>query len=171
MKQTKFLSFLMVVAWLTIVASSALSAQTNPLNVREQDEIEAGSALAVPRQTDGDGSVTITGELKTWHEVTLTQSGPFAHEQDISPNTFLDYRMSVTFAHESGHPSYTVPGYFAADGNAAETSAEQGTAWRAHLSPDRAGQWSYHISFVRGPGVAISDLPGEIVAPFHGRKF
>ena len=32
-----------------------------------------------------------------------------------------------------------VPGYFAADGNAANTSATSGNKWRAHLSPDKAG--------------------------------
>jgi hypothetical protein len=40
-----------------------------------------------------------------------------------------------------------VPGYFAADGNAGETSAESGTKWRAHLAPDKAGQWNYFVSF------------------------
>ena len=68
----------------------------------------------------------ITGELKQWHKVTLTLDGPQASETDNEPNPFTDYRMDVTFTHESGSPSYKVPGYFAADGNAAETSASSG---------------------------------------------
>ncbi|MFC2080711.1 DUF5060 domain-containing protein [Bacteroidota bacterium] len=92
-------------------------------------------------------SIEIGGELKQWHNVVLTLNGPFAHETDTSPNPFTDYRMNVVFSHESGAPSYTVPGYFAADGNAAETSAESGDKWRAHLSPDKTGIWNYLVSF------------------------
>ncbi|MDF7825698.1 DUF5060 domain-containing protein [Pontiellaceae bacterium B12227] len=104
-------------------------------------------ALHGERLPDGNGSVEISGELKKWHKVTLTLDGPFAHELDNKPNPFTDRRMDVTFVHESGSPEYVVPGYFAADGNAGETSADCGTKWRAHLSPDKAGKWSYTISF------------------------
>ncbi len=86
------------------------------------------------RGDDGDGAVAITGEQKQWHNVTLTLDGPFAAEADADPNPFTDYRMTVDFTHESGTPSYSVPGYFAADGNAANTSATSGTKWRAHLA-------------------------------------
>ena len=94
------------------------------------------------------GDFEISGELKQWHNVILTMTGPFASETDTDPNPFMDYRMDVTFTHESGVPSYTVPGYFAADGHAAETSAESGDRWRAHLSPDKAGNWDYKVSFL-----------------------
>ncbi len=136
---------------------------------RSQIEIESGPAVAVTREADGDSSVSISGELKQWHPVTLTMQGPFAHEQDIKPNAFLDYRMSVEFSHESGVPTYTVPGYFAADGNAAQTSADMGTAWRAHVSPDKAGTWHYRVSFVSGEGAAIVPAVGEYLAPYHGK--
>ncbi len=93
------------------------------------------------------GTALISGELKQWHNVILTLEGPFANEGDTDPNPFTDYRMDVIFTHESGDPSYTVPGYFAADGNAAETSAESGDRWRAHLAPDKTGNWDYKVSF------------------------
>ena len=48
--------------------------------------------------------------------------------------------MSVTFTHSDG-THFEVPGYFAADGDAANSSAESGTKWRAHFSPDRTGDW------------------------------
>ncbi|VGO21514.1 DUF5060 domain-containing protein [Pontiella sulfatireligans] len=95
----------------------------------------------------GDGSVNISGELKQWHKVTLTLDGPFAKETDTAPNPFIDQQMNVRFTHESGSPDYLVPGYFAADGNAGETSATEGSKWRAHLSPDKKGDWSYAIEF------------------------
>jgi hypothetical protein len=146
--------------------------------------------LMQPRQPDGSGTVVISGELKQWHKVTLTLDGPFAHERDGNggfpaaddvegaekgrlesrpPNPFTDYAMNVTFTHESGEPRYTVPSYFAADGNAANTSAQSGTKWRAHLSPDKPGQWTYAVAFVQGKHVAVSDVKGEAVKPFDGQ--
>lgn len=115
----------------------------------------SNTAVIEPREPNGNGSVEISGETKVWHNVTLTLDGPFAHEQDNIPNPFTDYRMEVTFKHESGK-QYVVPGYFAADGNAKNTSAEAGTKWRAHFAPDVPGAWEYSISFGRGKNVAIN---------------
>src|SRR5512147_1942400 len=111
----------------------------------------------------------LSGELRTWHKVTLTLDGPQASETDNDPNPFTDYRMDVTFTHESGSPSYKVPGYFAADGNAAESSASSGTKWRAHLSPDRTGKWAYKVSFTKGKNVAVEeDTRGTPIAGCDG---
>ena len=99
----------------------------------------------------------VSGELRQWHKVTLTIDGPFAHETNQSPNPFLDYRFMVTFTHESGSPSYRVPGYFAADGSAAQTSATSGNKWRAHVSPDKPGKWNYRLSLLTGKNVAVED--------------
>ena len=98
-------------------------------------------------QIYGAEGVDISGELKQWHKVTLTIHGPDAKETDTSPNPFTDLQFSVRFTHESGSPDYHIPGYFAADGNAAETSATEGSQWRAHLSPDKVGTWEYTINF------------------------
>ncbi|MEQ9406810.1 MAG: DUF5060 domain-containing protein [Fuerstiella sp.] len=126
--------------------------------------------LITPRQPDGDGRVEITGELREWHNVTLTLDGPWAHEQDNAPNPFTDYRMTVVFTHTDG-TRYVVPGYFAADGNAANTSAESGTKWRVHFAPDRTGQWSYRIDFRRGESVALNaDMAGSEVSAYAGKS-
>ena len=127
----------------------------------------SGPPLVQPRQPGGKGEVAITGELKQWHKVTLTLNGPFAHERDSPPNAFTDLAFNVTFTHESGTPSYKVPGYFAADGDAANTSAEAGTKWRAHLSPDKAGTWKYSVSFTTGKSAALEG-GGKPLAPFDG---
>ncbi|MEM7312071.1 MAG: DUF5060 domain-containing protein, partial [Planctomycetota bacterium] len=105
--------------------------------------------LIEPRQPNGDGSVTVDGELKTWHKVTINLNGPYAHEQDNEPNPFTDYRMQVEFTHASGK-KYVVPGYFAADGNANNSSAESGIVWRAHFAPDKTGEWTYQVTFRQG---------------------
>ncbi|WP_419194563.1 DUF5060 domain-containing protein [Novipirellula herctigrandis] len=124
-----------------------------------------GTILLVARPAEADNSppeqqakATISGELQQWHKVTLTLDGPQASE-DGTPNPFLDYRMQVTFRHPATGLTYVVPGYFAADGDAANTSATSGDKWRAHLSPDHSGQWTYAVSFRKGTGVAISDAP------------
>ena len=119
------------------------------------------------RKPDGTAAATVSGELKQWHKITLTLDGPFAHERDNEPNPGTDLAFNVTFTHESGAPEYNVTGYFAADGDAANTSAESGTKWRAHLSPDKAGQWNYVVSFAKGKEAALGGK-GEALKPFDG---
>ena len=92
--------------------------------------------LQQPRGKNGTGNVAVHGERRVWHKITLDVAGPYAHEKDNKPNPFTDYRMEVKFTHQSG-TSYTIPGYFAADGNAGETSAESGNVWRVHFAPDK----------------------------------
>lgn len=118
---------------------------------------------------NGKGQVSISGELKQWHKVTLTLDGPFARERDDEPNPFTDYCLTVTFKHESGAPSYRVPGYFAADGDAANSGADSGTKWRAHLAPDKPGRWDFAVSFVKGRRVAVGEAKGEALKPFDGQ--
>jgi hypothetical protein len=157
---------------------SSTLAQWIQANLNEDKERSAASGnnashppLMQPRQPDGSGKVKISGELKQWHKITLSLDGPFAHELDIDPNPFTDLRLTVRFRHESGSPQYDVPGYFAADGKAAESSAQAGTQWRAHLSPDKSGQWSYRISFVKGKGAALDPaVSGEKLSPFDGKS-
>lgn len=95
----------------------------------------------------------IDGELRQWHKVTLTFEGPYASEAG-TPNPFLDYRLVVFFS--KGSKTYAVPGYFAADGNAAETGATEGNRWRVHFVPDEPGRWSYYVTFRHGRDVAVS---------------
>lgn len=111
----------------------------------------------LPSCNRSQNEVKITGELRQWHKVTLTVEGPYANESDSSPNPFRDYRMTVDFRDESGTTAYSVPGYFASDGNASQTSATNGTKWRAHLSPDKPGKWYYDISIVSGRNAAVDD--------------
>lgn len=104
-----------------------------------------------------DEKCEISGELKKWHNVTLTFTGPDTGE-DARPNPFMDYRLTVMFV--KGSKRYAVPGYYAADGDAAQTSAKTGTKWRVHFVPDETGQWSYAVSFRTGSGVATDDGRG-----------
>ncbi len=98
--------------------------------------------------------VKITGELKKWQKVTLTINGPQTRET-APVNPFLDIRLNVTFSHDDH--TITVPGFYAADGNAAETGATSGNKWRVRFRPDRTGEWHYNISFRTGQYIAVSD--------------
>ncbi len=100
----------------------------------------------------------VHGEAKMWHKLTLDFTGPETSES-ATPNPFTDYRLNVTFTHVPSGRSFLVPGYYAADGNAANTSADAGHVWRAHFAPDAIGEWSWTASFRSGANVAVSNDP------------
>jgi len=110
----------------------------------------AGPAKAGPVQA------VISGELKKWHKITLTFDGPEASETD-DINPFMRYRLNVRFTHQESGKTLVVPGYFAADGNAGETSATAGNKWRVHLAPEAVGTWHYQVDFRSGNWMAISE--------------
>ena len=112
--------------------------------------------------------ITITGEQKQWHPITITLDGPSASETG-NPNPFLDYRFEVVFS--LAEVSITVPGYFAADGNASETSASIGNKWRAHFTPPLAGNWTYRTTFREGTDVAVSTDPNAGTANQYDNVF
>ena len=99
-------------------------------------------------------SFQVTGEMKVWHTITFTFTGPESSEFDTI-NPFTDYRLDVEFT--NGKQEIYVPGYFAADGNAAESSARSGNKWRVHFCPPVDGTWSYKATFLKGKDIAISD--------------
>lgn len=103
------------------------------------------------------GNIEVTGPLDQWGKMTLTVEGPEADELDQDPNPFTDYCLEMTFQHESGD-SVTVPGYFAADGNAGETSATSGNKWRAHFTPPLVGEWSCSATLREGRRAAIDEV-------------
>lgn len=121
------------------------------------------SPVSVPT----DQSFQIIGELRKWHKVTLAFTGPFARETDTT-NPFMDYRFDVVFSHALSGKRYKVPGYFAADGNAAETSASSGDQWYCHFAPDETGAWTFAASFVTGQDAAVSPTSG-VPTSFHGQ--
>ena len=87
----------------------------------------AVAAILLIVGTSAPSATRISGELKTWHKVTLTFDGPEVSEED-EQNPFTDYRLNVTFSKDN--KTYRVPGYFAADGDAANTEADSGNKWR-----------------------------------------
>ncbi|MFK8053736.1 MAG: Ig-like domain-containing protein [Woeseiaceae bacterium] len=128
----------------------------------------AGSYTLAAIATDDDGAETtinrsftinppvasacmVTGDQRQWHRVALECDGLDASESNDS--TFTDYRFNVTFT--QGATSLTIPGHFAADGNAADSGAADGDIWRAYFAPPTTGTWQYSVSFRIGTNIAV----------------
>jgi hypothetical protein len=63
-----------------------------------------------------------------------------------------------------------VPGHYAADGDAGQTSAAVGNKWQAHFLPPEQGRWRYVASFRIGRGIAVDPCAaGEPIA-FDGAR-
>ena len=107
-----------------------------------------------PGQSDSTNPIQLNGELKKWHKITLTFDGPDTGEM-ASDNPFLHYRLDVTFTHQD--QTYTVPGFYAADGNAAETGGDSGNKWMVRFSPDKIGVWEYSVLFKKGKNIAVAE--------------
>ncbi|MDJ0643377.1 MAG: DUF5060 domain-containing protein [Erythrobacter sp.] len=90
--------------------------------------------------------------VAVWQPVTLDFTGPSSSETGAL-NPFTHFKLSVTFT--SGAHKVTVPGFFAADGNAAETGADSGEVWRVRFAPDRPGQWTYSAKLFAADGAAL----------------
>lgn len=76
--------------------------------------------------------------------------------------------MVVVFT--NGAKSYAIPGYFAADGNAANSSASSGDKWRVHFVPTATGQWTWEAYFHEGTEIALDpDLDSGTPVSFHGQ--
>ncbi|WP_299312168.1 carbohydrate-binding protein [uncultured Aquimarina sp.] len=97
----------------------------------------------------------LEGEPRRWHKLSLTFNGPNTTETS-NPNPFSDYRLEVTFIHRDSNRRYIIPGYFAACGDAEDTSCDTGNKWRVHFTPDDIGAWNWSASFTSGSNVAIN---------------
>lgn len=103
----------------------------------------------------------VYGEAKKWHRLTIAFEGEESSETG-RVNPFTDLRLDVKFRHESSGTEMMVPGYFAADGRAGESSAETGNIWRMHFSAPETGEWRYEAVFRKGEGIAMDgDQEGE----------
>ncbi|MEQ1895222.1 MAG: DUF5060 domain-containing protein, partial [Planctomycetota bacterium] len=128
------------------------------LKVRFPDgSVAADDVLVHVFDTDQDGD--LGGTARVWHTLTLTFVHTNALSETGSPNPFLDLRMGVWFWHPETRRLVLVPGFFAADGNAAESGANSGDRWRVHFTPDRPGTWFYLATFRSGAGLALDNDP------------
>ena len=108
------------------------------------------------KETSGDSHTQ-------WHTVTLDFEGPMTSE-NAELNPFTSYRLLVKFS--NGDTDYWIRGFYAADGKAAESSADSGNIWRVRFTPDQIGTWTYQASLRKGEMIATSQDPdaGEVIS-------
>lgn len=107
-----------------------------------------------------DPSTTADLSVAKWQKLTLDFTGPETSE-DAAENPFTDYRLDVNFFHNDS--VFTVPGYYAADGDADATGATAGNVWRVNFRPFEEGLWTWEAVMRKAPNAAISgsQLSGE----------
>lgn len=94
-------------------------------------------------------------ELKTymqWHTITLSFTGPSTGE-NAKENPFLNYRLNVEFHHQDS--KQIIRGFYAADGNSAESSAADGNIWQVRFTPNKIGKWTYKATLQKGDSIAL----------------
>jgi Domain of unknown function (DUF5060) len=119
---------------------------------------------------------TMQGEFKVWNKLTLAFVGPSTAEFGSSErgpygplDTFKDFRTDVTFTHIGTGITFVVPGYFALDGNAANSigKTQDGSVWLTHFVPNYPGDWSWSVSFRQGENCSPNG-GGESAGYFDG---
>ena len=119
----------------------------------------------------------VVGSQALWGQEQYFQYQPLqlefstkATSETAAENPFMDYRLQVEFS--QGDRSFSVPGFYAADGNSAQTSSESGGLWRVFFTPPSSGVWNYKVSFRKGHQIAISDDPyrGLAIRPHDGKQ-
>lgn len=91
-----------------------------------------------------------------WHPFAIDFKGPDTAE-NASKNPFTHYRLWVKFT--NGDTEKLVRGFYAADGNAANTGATDGNIWRVRFSPPEPGLWQYKATMYTGNEIALNSEP------------
>lgn len=101
---------------------------------------------------------TVEGAGAPSEPVTLSIDGPQLDER-TGRNPFSDIRLDWIVT--KGDESWTIPGYFAGCGIAADNGCSSGNVWRAHFVPPSSGEYSWRVEFRSGPDMAVSPSPGQ----------
>lgn len=105
-----------------------------------------------------DSDLSHSTNVQKGHTFTLSFEGPMTSE-DAELNPFLHYLLIVEFEHEDHQK--TIRGFYAADGNAAETSATSGNTWQVRFSPQHTGTWAYNATLFKGDSVSVNQRHDE----------
>ncbi|WP_341227907.1 DUF5060 domain-containing protein [uncultured Arcticibacterium sp.] len=121
-----------------------------------EPELKSVERLLLPKKSS---IISAKGVIKTpvytkFNTVTLAFEGPQTSES-AADNPFLNYRLLVEFKHNEGNQ--IIRGFYAADGNAAETSEDAGAIWNVRFTPDKIGDWTYRASLEKGENIALSN--------------
>ena len=128
-------------------------------------ELTTIERLKLPKDntTNKNKNVDKTLVHKQWHTVEIAFEGPTTSETD-KENPFLNYRLAVVFKH--AEKEYTIRGFYAADGNAAQTSAKAGNIWKVRFTPEHIGEWTYSAELQYGDSLALkaASIKGKVTS-------
>ncbi|MEL7025509.1 MAG: DUF5060 domain-containing protein [Pseudomonadota bacterium] len=113
--------------------------------------------LKLPHSEPSKPTQRQTRSHQTWAPIVLQFRGPVTSETD-DVNPFLDYRLLVTFS--SGESQFVIRGFYAADGDSANTSASAGDTWQVNFHPPHNGKWEYSASLRSGHEIALAVAAG-----------
>ncbi len=110
-------------------------------------------------------TISVTGDnpMKKWDKITVNLTLPSNVSE--SNSSFRNNRLDVIFTAPSG-TKIRVPGFFAADGDAANSNAKSGNQYKAYLRPNEIGNWTYQALFYSGTDVALKDV-NQLPAPTY----
>ena len=89
--------------------------------------------------------------------ILICVNGP-ATSESAERNPFLHYRMRLALT--QNERTRTIPGYYAADGSAADSGADAGNVWCVRFHPETPGTYSYALSLSEGDGIALTTDTG-----------
>ena len=117
--------------------------------------ILTGAGFLTPAGQANAHEISLSGAA--FERVTLSLDGPQLDERGAL-NPFSDVRLDWIIS--KGDDEWTVPGYFAACGDAADSGCTGGNQWRAHFLPAERGEYTYKIRFRQGTDIAIRNPAG-----------
>ncbi len=91
-------------------------------------------------------------ETKKYETITLSFNGPQTSEND-SVNPFLHYLLLVEF--NNNGDKTMIRGFYAADGNSANSGSDSGAVWQVRYIPEVSGRWTYSAKLYKGDSLAI----------------
>ncbi len=107
----------------------------------------------------GNGNGVISGNSQLYQPLTFWFTDDEQLSENDNDNPFRNRRLDLEIEHDDTGTIYNIPGYFAADGLAADSGATSGEFWRAHFTPPLTGVWRWKASFRKGTDVAIANNP------------
>ncbi|MEM9686527.1 MAG: DUF5060 domain-containing protein [Bacteroidota bacterium] len=121
-----------------------------------EPELTTIERLKLPKKNPVSTAQTpdTTPVYSQWHTISLSFKGPETSEMKAY-NPFLNYVLKVEFRHEQTQS--IIRGFYAADGNAAESGADTGAIWQVRFTPDKTGTWTYAATLHKGKNIALEE--------------
>ncbi len=120
-----------------------------------EPELNSIERLKLPAQKLSEPNVSGEKPMNVYsqhHTVALSFTGEETDE-NAKENPFLNYLLTVEFSNDS--ITKTIRGFYAADGNAGETSANKGAIWKVRFNPEVTGKWTYRARLSKGDSIAL----------------